>query len=61
MKPQVDFIFEKDGTLLVDRIGHLESIEKTLVKLLVSLVFAGSKLKFYANRSKRKSIDHYYD
>ena len=60
--PQTDFILDKDGTLLVDRIGYLESIEKDSSEIfdIIGAYAERSKI-FHANRSQRKSLDHYYD
>ena len=60
--PQTDFILDQDGTLLVDKIGHLESIEKDFSEIFDILGACRERDKiFHANRSQRKSIDHYYD
>ena len=60
--PQTDFILDQDGTLLVDKIGHLESIEKDSREVFETLgVCRGQAAILHANRSKRKSLDHYYD
>jgi hypothetical protein len=60
--PQTDFILDQDGTLLVDKIGRLESIEKDSNEVFDILGVCREQDKnFHANRSERKSIDHYYD
>ena len=60
--PQTDFILDQDGTLLVDKIGRLESIEKDSNEVFDILGVCREQTKnFHANRSERKSIDHYYD
>jgi hypothetical protein len=60
--PQTDFILDQDGTLLVDKIGRLESIEKDSDEVFDILGVCREQTKnFHANRSERKSIDHYYD
>ena len=60
--PQTDFILDQDGTLLVDKIGHLESIEKDSREVFETLgVCREQAAILHANRSKRKSLDHYYD
>lgn len=60
--PQTDFILDQDGTLLVDKIGNLESIEKDSREVFDILGICGEQAKvFHANRSQRKSTDHYYD
>ncbi|EAU71497.1 hypothetical protein BL107_08189 [Synechococcus sp. BL107] len=60
--PQTDFILDQDGTLLVDKIGRLENIEKDSHEVFDILGVCREQTKnFHANRSERKSIDHYYD
>ena len=60
--PQTDFILDQDGTLLVNKIGRLESIEKDSDEVFDILGVCREQAKnFHANRSERKSIDHYYD
>ena len=59
--PQTDFILDQDGALLVDKIGYLESIEKDSREVFDILDVCREQTKVHANRSKRKSVDHYYD
>ena len=60
--PQTDFILDQDGALLVDKIGRLESIEKDSSEIFDIIGACGKRSKiFHANRSQRKSINHYYD
>jgi hypothetical protein len=60
--PQADFILDQDGTLLVDKIGHLESIEKDSREVFDIIGVSREQTAIlHANHSKRKSIDHYYD
>lgn len=60
-KPQLDFILDDDGTLLVDRICRLECLEKDLNEIFDVLGVCRDRDKAtHANRSKRESIDHYY-
>ena len=59
--PQTDFILDQDGALLVDKIGYLESIEKDSREVFDILGVCRERTKVHANRSKRKSVDHYYD
>ena len=60
--PQTDFILDRDGTSLVDKIGRLESIEKDSNEVFDILGACREQTKnFHTNRSERKSIDHYYD
>ena len=59
--PQTDFLLDHDGTLLVDRIGHLESFERDSGEILDIVGVRREPNKVvHANRSNRKSIDHYY-
>ena len=60
--PQTDFILDQDGTLLVDKIGRLESIEKDSNEVFGILDVCREQAKnFHANPSERKTLDHYYD
>ena len=60
--PQTDFILDQDGTLLVDRIGYLESIENDSSEIFDILGVCRERSEvLHANRSQRKSIDRYYD
>lgn len=60
-KPQLDFILDDDGTLLVDRICRLECLENDLNEIFDVLGVCRDRDKTtHANRSKRESIDHYY-
>lgn len=60
--PQTDFILDQDGTLLVDRIGYLESIKKDSSEIFDIIGTCAERNKiFHANRSQRKTLDHYYD
>ena len=60
-KPQIDFLLDDDGTLLVDRICRLECLEKDLNEIFDVLGVCWDRDKTaHANQSKRQSIDHYY-
>lgn len=60
--PQTDFILDQDGTLLVDKIGRLESLEEDFIEIFRILGICREQNKiFHVNRSQRESIDHYYD
>ena len=60
--PQTDFILDQDGTLLVDKIGRLESLEEDFIEIFRILGICREQNKiFHFNRSQRESIDHYYD
>ncbi|WP_226397929.1 sulfotransferase family 2 domain-containing protein [Synechococcus sp. MU1648] len=58
--PQVRFFLDQDGSVLVDRIGRLESFGEDCAQVFAALGLKAGLLAGHANRSKRQSFQHYY-
>ena len=58
--PQVRFLLDQDGFLLVDRIGRLESFDKDCEQIFSALGLPLHRLPGHANRSKRQPFQAYY-
>ena len=58
--PQVRFLLDLDGSLLVDRIGRLETFKEDCMQIFASLGLRSGQLPGHAKRSKRQSLRHYY-
>ena len=58
--PQVRFLLDQDGFVLVDRIGRLESFYEDCAQIFSSLGLAPDLLPGHAKKSKRKSLEYYY-
>ena len=58
--PQVRFLLDHDGSLLVDRIGRLEAFNEDCAKIFEAVGLSVNQLPGHANRSKRQVFTHYY-
>ena len=58
--PQVQFLLDHDGSLLVDRIGRLESFNEDCAQIFDALGLTLDQLPGHANRSKRQAFQYYY-
>ena len=58
--PQVQFLLDHDGSLLVDRIGRLESFNEDCAQIFDALGLALDQLPGHVNRSKRQAFQYYY-
>ena len=58
--PQVRFLLDQDGSLLVDRIGRLESFNEDCAQIFSALGLPPDQLPGHVNRSKRQSFQTYY-
>lgn len=58
--PQVRFLLDQDGSVLVDRIGRLESFNEDCAQIFAALGLTLDQLPGHANRSKRHSFRYYY-
>ena len=58
--PQVRFLLDQDGSLLVDRIGRLESFNEDCAQIFSALGLAPDLFPGHAKKSKRKSLEYYY-
>ena len=58
--PQVQFLLDHDGSLLVDRIGRLESFNEDCAQIFDTLGLTLDQLPGHANRSKRQAFQYYY-
>ena len=58
--PQVRFLLDQGGSLLVDRIGRLESFNEDCAQIFSALGLPLDQLPGHANRSKRKPFQAYY-
>ena len=58
--PQVQFLLDHDGSLLVDRIGRLESFNEDCAQIFDTLGLAPDQLPGHINRSKRQAFQYYY-
>ena len=57
---QVRFLLDQDGSVLVDRIGRLESFNEDCAQIFAALGLTLDQLPGHANRSKRHSFRYYY-
>ena len=58
--PQVRFLLDQDGSVLVDRIGRLESFNEDCAQIFAALGLTLDQLPGHAKRSKRHSFRYYY-
>ena len=58
--PQVRFLLDQDGSLLVDRIGRLESFNEDCAQIFEELGICSDCLPGHVNRSIRKAFCSYY-
>ena len=58
--PQVRFLLDQDGSLLVDRIGRLEAFDEDCEQIFSALGLPLDQLPGHANRSKRQPFQAYY-
>ena len=58
--PQVRFLLDQDGSVLVDRIGRLESFNEDCAQIFAALGLTLDQLPGHTNRSKRHSFRYYY-
>jgi len=58
--PQVQFLLDHDGSLLVDRIGRLESFNEDCAQIFDDIGLTLDQLPGHANRSKRQAFQYYY-
>ena len=58
--PQVRFLLDQGGSLLVDRIGRLESFNEDCAQIFSALGLGSNLLPGHAKRSKRKGVRYYY-
>ena len=58
--PQVQFLLDHDGSVLVDRIGRLEDFNEDCAQIFAVLGLNLDHLPGHVNRSKRQSFRHYY-
>ena len=58
--PQVRFLLDQDGSLLVDRIGRLESFNEDCAQIFSAIGLPLDQLPGHANRSKREPFQAYY-
>ena len=58
--PQVRFLLDHDGSLLVDRIGRLESFNEDCAQIFDALGLALDQLPGHVNLSKRQAFQYYY-
>ena len=58
--PQVRFFLDQDGSILVDRIGRLESFDQDCSQVFAALGLKSSLLVGHSNRSTRQSFQYYY-
>ena len=58
--PQVRFLLDQDGSLLVDRIGRLESFNEDCAQIFSALGLPPDLFPGHAKKSKRKSLEYYY-
>ena len=58
--PQVRFLLDQDGSLLVDRIGRLESFDEDCEQIFSALGLPLDRLPGHVNRSKRRPFQAYY-
>ena len=58
--PQVRFLLDQDGSMLVDHIGRLETFNEDCVKIFDALGVYTDRLPGHVNRSTRKPFSSYY-
>ena len=58
--PQVRFLLDHDGSVLVDRIGRLEAFSQDCAQIFAALGLTQDRLPGHANRSKRQPFQAYY-
>lgn len=58
--PQVRFLLDHDGSVLVDRIGRLESFDEDCAQIFTALGLPIDQLPGHVNRSKRQAFHTYY-
>ena len=58
--PQVRFLLDLDGSVLVDRVGRLEAFNEDCAQIFESLGMHSGYLPGHVNRSKRKAFRDYY-
>ena len=58
--PQVRFLLDQDGSILVDRIGRLETFNEDCRQIFLALGLKSGQLPGHVNRSERRSFRHYY-
>ena len=58
--PQVRFFLDRDGSVLVDRIGRLETFREDCAQIFSTLGLGADQLPGHANRSKRQPLQYYY-
>ena len=58
--PQVRFLRDHDGSVLVDRIGRLEAFNEDCAKIFAALGLTLDQLPGHVNRSKRQAFQEYY-
>ena len=58
--PQVRFLCDHDGSVLVDRIGRLEAFNDDCAQIFASLGLSLDQSPGHVNRSKRKAFCNYY-
>ena len=58
--PQVRFLLDQDGSLLVDRIGSLESFNEDCAQIFSALGLPPDRLPGHAKRSKRQEFRAYF-
>ena len=54
------FLLDQDGSLLVDRIGRLESFNEDCAQIFSALGLSLDQLPGHVNRSQRQSFQTYY-
>lgn len=59
-EPQYDFIFDRDGNIMVDKIGRLETFESDVKEIIQILGLSIDSIP-HAKKSKRKNYEEYYD
>ena len=58
--PQVRFLRDHDGSVLVDRIGRLEAFNEDCAQIFAALGLTLDQLPGHVNRSKRQAFQEYY-
>ena len=58
--PQVRFLRDHDGSVLVDRIGRLEAFDEDCAQIFAALGLTLDQLPGHVNRSKRQAFQAYY-
>ena len=58
--PQVRFLLDHDGSVLVDQIGRLEVFDKDCAKIFADLGLGLDQLPGHVNRSTRQAFQYYY-